>query len=201
MATAAPWVSGFVSFPDLSLTCLNAAVFAVVQCLFFYFIASQQYKKLIQQKFRFAADIVNTLPDSLARDVCDTLEADGPATKRGCDGLSVAQCDQKVQLEADAQNMELLKSRCGPFVIIMLTIAAVLFVLSAWPQRFYVASAVQKYQTVGHWQAHHWWSAAMILACFSTELVFFFGFFSQYQVYGDLQILSKLLPAAPTAVA
>ena len=200
-------VSDFFNLSDVGLTCLNGAFFAVVQSLFFYFIAQNHYKVIIGQKMHFLVDIVDSLPWPLAKKACEVLTEDRPADHGMCRGKNIRTeaCDAMRKEDKDQQNRKNLWAYSSTFVASLLGTAAVCFALSAWPtQAKGLPSWLQKpkvLQPYATWQKSQWWSVAMILGCFATELLFFFGFFSQYEVYGDLQILSKVVPAPDPAVA
>lgn len=213
------------SAPDFACIFANVALFTVVQCFFYWFIASEQFVKLVDDKLNILRIFLDM--DRPGKPLwCEDLRkrayaVDWVATERDGRGLYEPKRDaEKARLEevkaslragtrettaylpglARSQVIEVetadgttaYYSPSGPFVptLSKKELKAHNFkTICTWAGLFVITSTMCLLLSLlagkDHWKSHHTLGMVLVLFCFSTELLFYFGVMKTYQAVGD----------------
>ncbi len=153
---------------DLIPVVANVLFFMIVQTLFFYYIASQQYETVLVSKLDFVktmAEENKSFRNTLENLKKDFLEKNEKHSK-----------DQKKL--RDEHNKNLTKKYCGiPILIGLLMMTHLVFIM----------------KTKRPWNSVDTLSLLFVLLAYGTEILFFIFIVRKYEFVGDQYIMSKLL--------
>jgi hypothetical protein len=163
---------------DYACVFANVVVFCTFQCVFFFFVASRQYDKLLGHKMQILTPYLNR---------------ERPGRQLACERLlSVIgneedrEAAERVRERTEEQNVRTLATHAGPYI-------ALFIVLSA-------ATALRA-RANGSWKGHHTLACALLVFCFTTEIFYYFGVVRTYQVLGDWELVDRVFEAAQPTIA
>lgn len=163
---------------DYACVFANVVVFCLFQCVFFYFVASRQYDKLLAHK-------MNILEPYLARQ--------RPGRQLACERLLAVIGDEEDRAAAsrsrehiEAANVRTLATYAGPYVALFIVLTAV---------------AALRARADGSWRGHHTLACALLVFCFTTEIFYYFGVVRTYQLLGDWELVDRVFEAALPTIA
>lgn len=156
------------SSADFICICLNVMFFITVQTLFFKYIGSTQYEKLIEKKLDWMKLLARKNPDFKAslKSIRDTYSEKYKVTQ------------EQMRIEREKENKKLEWQYSWVWVLI-LGIATVVF------------TAITFYRK--SWTQVDTLTLICVIFAYITELIFFFAIFKQYELVGDNYIIGGFL--------
>ena len=207
-----------VSSSDIICVSTNVLVFVVVQCLFFYFLASKQFDDLVKDKLkmlepflrqdRLGKQVICNKLSLMTNRVRDWEEIDAPPLNanimsvqdRG--GVKFMDDDTYLQYE----DMSGMKRWCRPLFTRDLIKEQNLHrnlenrkCLLTWASPFLVVMSAVLVVSVAlalknkTWKFQHTLGLITVIFCFVTEVIYFFSVFKSYQVLGDWDAIEQTI--------
>ena len=161
---------GIFSSNNMIINVSNIICFITIQTLFFYFIASKQFNKLLIDKTEIVSSYISHDPD---------LRAHANQYFHGEEWKDITNTGkQQTKLRTKA-NVSLINRKIVPLVLVAVCILGC-----------FVYKLTHNNEP---WSRIDTILLTLVLGAFTTEFLFFIGIVSQYQHYGDHAIYYKLL--------
>lgn len=161
---------GIFSSNNMVVNISNVICFITIQTLFFYFIASKQFNKLLIDKTEIVSSYITHNPD---------LRSTAKHYFGGPEWKDIVDKGHQQSTRRTNANLELIQQKIVPLVLVALGVLGC-----------FVYKLVHNNEPWTHIDTI---LLTLVLGAFTTEFLFFIGIVSQYQHYGDHAIYYKLL--------
>jgi hypothetical protein len=147
----------------------NVTFIVVIQTLFFWYIASQQYTTVLKEKIKLVRAFADKFPE--IKSDLNLMKAEYSTQN--------AQITQEQEAKRMEINIELVKDRVIPFLYVLGGLYLLVFIWKAFVRK-------------QPWSNVDTWSLIFVLTAYCTELFFFFFIVQKYEFVGDHHIIHKI---------
>lgn len=165
-------ILGIFNSNNMIINVSNIICFITIQTLFFYFIASKQFNKVLIDKTDIVSSYISHDPE-LRNSAVQYFQSD--------DWKALVKQGNQQTSQRDLANLKLIGKRIAPLI------AGALVVL------FGFIFKLNYYPAGTKWTRTDTILLSLVMGAFTTEFLFFIGIVSQYQHYGDHAIYNTLL--------
>ena len=161
---------GIFSSNNMVINISNVICFITIQTLFFYFVASKQFNKLLIDKTEVVSSYIAHNPD---------LQNAAKQYFGGPEWKDIVDQGRKQSKARTTANLSLIQQKIVPLVLVAMGVLG--------------CFGYKLFHNNEPWSRIDTILLTLVLGAFTTEFLFFIGIVSQYQHYGDHAIYYKLL--------